>query len=515
MRVNRCRRVFDVTLTELPVPSVADPLPVLQEFYDQFRPGGSVPDRRYDSYQVQYSPLDLAIEGRVEIIDRSTNGAPEGHADFRAWPSRLRTAQPYKRPATQKESLLALIKRNMNVDELRGPVDPDTFVEFAVDKFFDTFATPNWRVVCDNYQRDFIAGHEALVTDWILNQSPEKRARIECTGEPLTLRDLREYYFEIKRDPKNKLEIGAENEYQALQTIVHHKPRVNAVFSSMFRQISERLEGLLLPNVLVMQRKNYDQIESFMNRCLDPSEVYNILENDFSKFDKSQEYIALMVEYEVYRRLGFDELLLEAWKDGHFDTRLTDYNAGFRAFISFQRKSGEATTLLGNTIVQMVAIAYAYKDLNFDMAAFVGDDSAIFSRGLFDFRDATNQMALAFNLDAKIIVDMGYAYFCSAFLINTHNRFVFVPDPLKKVERLSKSIQFKDGSSFEAEAKERWVSFADSMRRLSDYAVYEPLKNALVERYPPAKEHHIATFAFAALHELAVDFKKFKKLYVV
>lgn len=77
----------------------------------------------------------------------------------------------------------------------------------------------------------------------------------------------------------------------------------------------------------------------------------DVLELDVSKYDKSQNEFHCAVEYEIWRRLGLEDFLAEVWKQGHRKTTLKDYTAGIKTCLWYQRKSGDVTTFIGNTVI--------------------------------------------------------------------------------------------------------------------------------------------------------------------
>ena len=103
-------------------------------------------------------------------------------------------------------------------------------------------------------------------------------------------------------------------------------------------------------------RKTPAQIEDFFGD-LDSHVPMDVLELDISKYDKSQNEFHCAVEYEIWRRLGFEDFLGEVWKQGHRKTTLKDYTAGIKTCIWYQRKSGDVTTFIGNTVIIAACLA--------------------------------------------------------------------------------------------------------------------------------------------------------------
>jgi hypothetical protein len=60
------------------------------------------------------------------------------------------------------------------------------------------------------------------------------------------------------------------------------------------------------------------------------------------------------------REFGLDEEFIRTYEYEHTITTLNFRELGFKTIVAYQRKSGDALTFLGNTILNMAAIAYSY-----------------------------------------------------------------------------------------------------------------------------------------------------------
>ncbi len=101
---------------------------------------------------------------------------------------------------------------------------------------------------------------------------------------------------------------------------------------------------------MLYTRKTPSQIEEFLSD-LDSEVLMDIVELDMYKYDKCQSEFRCAVEYEIWRRLGLDDFLGEVWKHGHRKSTLKDYSAGIKACLWYQRKSGDVTTFIGNSVI--------------------------------------------------------------------------------------------------------------------------------------------------------------------
>nr|QWC36510.1 coat protein [Bemisia tabaci bromo-like virus 2] len=114
-------------------------------------------------------------------------------------------------------------------------------------------------------------------------------------------------------------------------------------------------------------------------------------------------------------------------------------------------------------------------------------------------------LGYVFNLEAKLILQ-DHAYFCSSFLVRTPLRYVCVPDPVKRLERLGRPVPISDST-----LRERFTSLADLCKPLNDYSVFAPLSESVARRY---NLNFDLEFLFLALHRVSTHYKDFKTLFV-
>ena len=97
-----------------------------------------------------------------------------------------------------------------------------------------------------------------------------------------------QYRHMIKAQPKQKLDLSIQTEYPALQTIVYHSKKINAIFGPLFSELTRQLlDSIDSSRFLFFTRKTPAQIEDFFGD-LDSHVPMDVLELDISKYDKSQ-----------------------------------------------------------------------------------------------------------------------------------------------------------------------------------------------------------------------------------
>lgn len=147
-----------------------------------------------------------------------------------------------------------------------------------------------------------------------------------------------------------------------------------------------------------------------------------------------------------------------------------------KALIPYQRKSGDASTFLGNTLFLMAVICDRIPVRDLQLALFSGDDSLLYGDRMDKYKD-TQHFALRFNLEVKFF-SYEHSYFCSKFLLPVNGKWRFTPDPLKLFTKLGRRDLVN-----EAHIEEYRVSFQDNCKNFADFSICERVAVAVCERY--------------------------------
>lgn len=474
----------------------------LQTWYDAMLPGCSIHYMEHDQQIVEDSDRELTLD-RVsfDTIAHKNSKAPRP-----ALSPILRTAMYNNRVPSQLETLLAMIKRNFNVPDLNGVVDNDMISDLMVERFVKTFIPIENEDVFMAMKTKTIDINSSSIQSWLRTQSTAAVGQIKPVDAYWNT-NLNTYHFMNKKSVKPALEINAPYSYPALQTIAFHDKNVNAVFCPVFRDLKERLLSVLDKRFLLFCDVSPDDFVRLLNErfdpaCLDHSEK---LEIDISKYDKSQGELMYMFENKIYRMLGMSSELNSAWMDAHKETRLKDYAHRVTAFVDYQRKSGDASTYFGNTVVLMGIISTLYDITGCTMGLFSGDDSLLVGGDIHD--DRNFMCANVFNLESKMFKYRD-SYFCSKFLINVNGYFRLIPDPLKVVTKLGR----RDLVDY-THANEYRISYCDLLKDYEDISITPVLNRAINERYPNNILDH--SFVLSSIHNIINDRENFNDLFYI
>nr|QNM37806.1 RNA-dependent RNA polymerase [Frankliniella occidentalis associated virga-like virus 2] len=459
-----------------PVSFFVEPV-MLQDLYDSIFPGHSMVEYLYDAYDVNTNfPLHLPLSNVSLDVSKLRMGY---EVKYDTLTPVLRTAMPQSRKSTPEETLLALVKRNLNVPEIKGYVDERKFANDLWKNFKRTYFSPEAYELMREYQENKIVLNSSDVIQWAKDCDVTPRPEeLMPEMEALHEKELNLYQYMIKNQVKPTMTQGSVDVYAALQTIAYHPKDINVYFCPILRMCKRRLKACLKKNIVMFSDMSPEDVEKYVDKHMNIDELFSAFfaEGDFSKFDKSQDLVALLLDIECFRDMGVHEYYLQLWKEAHTHTTLMDRRNGIKAWILYQRKSGDASTFFGNTIYTMAVMAHLY-DLRFIIAGFfAGDDNLVF--GKVKFKDKSAECALKFNLEAKFLYHYSYPYFCSKFLIKADGRTRFVPDPIKLIKKLGRS----DMRDFE-HVEEYRRSLYDLCKPFSDALVHPELSRAVCERY--------------------------------
>lgn len=489
-------------ITTVPVVPSPDPIGYLQSCYDRTLPGLSTVDFSADTTHMHYSDANFLIETPLLKMDMAKLTPPKPVTGYR---SRLRTALAVKRQQTMREGIAGFAKRNFNCAPNSAPQDILDLTAETFDRFLDAFCVPNAREMLKTFRDNRIVPDRTLIDAWVdrLDESAVARMRDDMSFTTGTC-DFSSYSAMIKSDVKPRMEVSAAVEYAPVQTVVYHEKTINAIYSPLFGAVFDRLLQILRPNVLVHTKKSAVDIQRFLNTYEDLHTPLNYIENDFSKYDKSQQDAAFRLVMSVFVQLGLDESLVATWMQGQVHNKVNVSRAGLKFYYMFQQKSGVAPTTLANTTLNMMTVAATYPLKRIQYAMFVGDDSIIAVPDKIETVGSAERMALLYNLGSKVM-QKSHGYFCSAFIVKTANGVRFMSDPVKRTEKLGQMAQVRG-----EQLRDQYESLRNLLFNYDDQIYNEALALCVSARYATETNWR---GAIDALHTLTLTFDRFRELY--
>jgi len=463
-----------------------DPVQDVQEFLEAVEPGVSEGYSEGDTARVHDSDYQLNISAPLTNINLAKD---ELHRPKWMRPSSLRGPVGAPRQQTLREVLFSAAARNFDAPMLAGVNDPVRVAALAKDAFLRAYCVDDAQELAAMYRTRPIVPTYDLENEWIKNASVGTLRDLMACDISCTEAVASVYEMMVKSAPKPKLDGSASFGYTPVQVITYHKKQLNAFFSPLFMEVSKRVNSLLRSDVVMNVRKDGPEIQRQVNRAyrrarkegrigLFSEGVRRALENDFSKFDKSQMQECLLLEKVLYEFVGLAPNLLEYWIDSNVSGEVRSVAAGLRYWLSLQRKSGTATTSIGNTLVNMatVALAYDLRPQDYVYAVFLGDDSLV---RLVSEKHEGNAVALMsgmFNLSAKCGLQV-YGYCCSAWYLEVEDEVVIMSDAHKRGAALSAPAARDEGL-----IEEKEISMADLCYNYDDQTALEWQARAIGER---------------------------------
>nr|UZH43566.1 hypothetical protein 1 [Brejeira virus] len=434
-------------------------------------------EQAYDAWDVRNTDLNIEV-GRIRF---NPVLCVQLNRDYDMMRPLLKTPMPYMRDYNCREIMLALEKRNRNVPNMNGVVDYEEGSSLMLDALIRECFDEN---LLRFHLREKIVVSMNSVYEW-LSKQPTGTKELIVPDFALHQTALNAYTFSIKRKPKPNLTVDATKSYLALQTIVYHEKPINAMFCSIFREIKTRVTLSLKKHVKIFCDMSAEDFENVLNRDIQPRSLSPFLEKleiDISKYDKSQRELALEFECKLMSYFGVDADIVELWFNAHVLTEVYDKTTKMRALIPYQRKSGDASTFIGNTLFLMAVVCDLVPVSELELALFSGDDSLLYGHNMDMYRDSQH-FGLKFNLEIKFF-SFEMSYFCSKFLLVVNDKWTFTPDPVKFMTKLGRHDLVNP-----LHVEEYRISFVDTVRNYRDYHVCSNVAKALIERYGIVTDH--------------------------
>ncbi|QSG73630.1 polymerase [Prunus virus I] len=438
---------------------------IVQSAVDEIFPNHHHVDDKFFQEWVETHDIDLEVTNcdlDLSVFNDWTKGT-----DTRLVPT-LNVGGLSHRVPTQRETLLAVKKRNMNVPELQSRFDHNEVLNKCVSRFL-THVVDKTRLA----KLLPMSGEELHYFNlYVENKKPPLS---EYKG-PVPLVALDKYMHMIKTTLKPVEDDSLHVERPIPATITYHKKGVVMMTSPYFLCAMVRLLYVLKSKFTVPTGK-YHQIFH-----MDPVKLKNsnfFKEIDFSKFDKSQGQLHHDVQFRVLAMLGIPEHFLATWFNAHEVSHIRDRDCGVGFSVDFQRRTGDACTYLGNTIVTLSVLSYVY-DLSDPNVLFVtasGDDSLIGSVDELP-RDNEDLCVSLFNFETKF--PHNQPFICSKFLLvvecdDGSEEVLAVPNPLKILQKMGpKTLQVSMiDDYYQSLCDILWVfEDADVCRRVADLAAF-------------------------------------------
>ncbi|AVK59478.1 RNA-dependent RNA polymerase [Nephila clavipes virus 3] len=463
----------------------------LQDYHDRILPGNSA---HFDQNDVMQANLgDISFD--CEKMRMDSHGALYKMDEYDQIQPKIKTMAPKVRPNTKKEMILGIIKRNLNIPDNQGNVYERKVATDCIEAFKEVLD----HSLLKEYQENPIKVTHREVAEWLYNQ-PSDITNAIGMDMPLWQQSNNTYHMSIKRVPKPDLTTNAPYEYASLQTIVFHPKNLNAIWCPLFREVKSRIMKALQPNIILFSDMSPKDLGDRLSDLNIPPEMFaSFGEGDIGKYDKSQALIAAYIDYFVLLLVGVPEPLALMWFEAHINPKLKDFLNKIVLMVAFQRKSGDASTFILNTILVICLLLYLFKKYNAWIRKHKlnslsvgnkreilirecillasGDDTALIGSKLP--KEFAEWARIIFNFEMKVF-DYQSKYFCSKFVVQDQrdNSIKFIPDPLKLLVKLGRS-DLRNPEHIE----QFRISLEDLTLEYNDLHIIEEVERAIEDRY--------------------------------
>nr|QWY93792.1 replicase [Green Sichuan pepper idaeovirus] len=412
----------------------------------------------------------------------------------------LPTGALLRRNISSRQVGLAIEKRNANVMNSQKLFDLDKVAENAVESFFAMF------IDSDSFER--------LPTGKLGSSASQIQIYQNKTGnsvdEPVDLRlaPVHKYQHMIKRDVKFNLTEAAQSEYTKAATITYHKPEITQVATAIFGQFKTRLLSCKNRKLNIPIDHDSD-LSGYLTSYHLGSENNIFTEIDFSKFDKSQGELHQKIQDLILLKFGCDPEFVGLWSTAHRSSSIFDHNVGIGFKTDFQRRTGDAFTYLGNSLVTAAMLAFVISKADVEKIRYIligGDDSLICSYE--PIAVPLEPLSDIFNMSCKLI-QPACPYFASRYLIRRGEEILCVPDPYKLLVKMGR----RDIPDNAESLKEIRTGLADSAKYLIDDEVKQKIAILVQIRYNKAAPSLYD--ALCTIHWALANNSNFSKFYSI
>lgn len=305
----------------------------------------------YSSYLVELASIDISLPKFTIVPGKG----PFTFPTYDCLRPSLRTQMPPMKPTTQLETLLGFQKRNGNVAGLHSGMNPQVLAAQAYDHFIKSAVEPRNMHVFDGFNASPLELSAEDFDEWVKTQDhPDIVRKLSYSDLPIPERLTSLFNFQIKNSVKPAMQDADFNKVASVQTIAAAVKSVNALFCSLFVKMKKRWLSVMKDKYIYNTDLSVEHFEKKLNQRFSSIEYIKSarVENDISKYDKSMRAWSLLFEVKLYKALGLPDYLALIWYNSHVVSRYLDPVNGFSASFEYQRRSGDASTFFGNSLVK-------------------------------------------------------------------------------------------------------------------------------------------------------------------
>lgn len=481
----------------------------LQQVYDKFMFSKDIYTRDFQVI-IEESEFDRRLDGITMKVDKFVPFDTK-RKDYEDLKPNLFTKMEPNRKVTTKEVLHAMTTRNANVPNLMyGGLNRYEVAKRTVENFKRSVFRIDYQKYLDLYEQETFSLNYNLIAAWMKTRDSRQKSET-INSEPFETLGTNVYEYSVKPIIKAATDVKKFTEFVGTQSIVSQRNFITVIFAPIFVMIRKRLSALFSDKVLFFSDYDIYSFEDELNKRISPESfrtAYKI-ENDFSKFDKSQEIVALELDCAIMEMTGVDSHYIDLWRNSHETSKAINRDTGISMNLKYQRRSGDASTYLGNSMYTLASIVALYDVDKIDLILVAGDDSLILTHDESQLSDRSHLFASYFNLEAKLVMKQ-YSYFCSKFILLIENRIRILPDYMRMITKFGRSDMVNWNH-----VKDYFTSTKDLLKNCLGEESEIPVSRAIHERYVFDETYPVMNLSplFRTMRFLMRDEKNFSKLY--
>nr|UIA10505.1 polyprotein [Alphaendornavirus sp.] len=254
-------------------------------------------------------------------------------------------------------------------------------------------------------------------------------------------------------DPINKLNVHVKLEsllkdnpitafsQQQVRIIVWQKKGYAAMFSHVFLAAKSRLKAFLGPKVVYADGLTPQQLSNRVRNI----KCRGFLEDDLTKQDRQTDEQTIACEMAIYTEvLGVHQDVVQLWRAAHEHWYFK--GSGMKGRLHSMRHTGQATTAIGNVIVNLLVHRRLVQRLGESMQLMMvlGDDNLILSNTYIDAQKLRREIRNFWNMESKAEFFSNYGVFLRMIAVKNESGNVQMgPDFV----RLRRRFEFTNGQN--------------------------------------------------------------------
>ncbi|AGY34962.1 polyprotein [Rhizoctonia cerealis alphaendornavirus 1] len=268
-------------------------------------------------------------------------------------------------------------------------------------KIAQAYFHDNWQHTVNKFNENMITYNAEAITQWLREHPGTDKIQKEVDeilAEGFLTNPLNKLNVHNKLESLLKEEPITKVQDQKVRIIVWQRKGYAAIFSPVFIEAKKRLKTLLRKDVIYADGYTPQELSARLRTVTGSTRFF---ESDMAKQDRQTDQETLDVEFEVYKNLGVHPRLLSVWRSVHRNWRFK--NAHMSGNLDGMRMTGQATTAIGNVIVNMAVhadLVINNRD-KIQLILLLGDDNLMLCSTFLDLQKFRKDTKERYNMEVK------------------------------------------------------------------------------------------------------------------